>query len=128
LDEGANIDPKIPELDDDDDSLDPKSSEVKEDEEEYDVACFLPSILSLSKTSLSASPPGLAVYILYAYVRIYIYYICPCNNNVQRKLWKMETARVFFPGAKQKIDWFKEMKRKLTEQQKEWERDSWKIE
>jgi hypothetical protein len=100
LDEGANIDPKIPELDDDDDSLDPKSSEVKEDEEEYDVACFLPSILSLSKTSLSASPPGLAVYILYAYVRIYIYILyMPVQQQRSEKTLKDGNGESFFPGS-----------------------------
>jgi hypothetical protein len=93
LDEGANIDPKIPE--EDDDSLDPKSSEVKEDEEEYDVASFLPSILSLSKTSLSALH---RVLVCVYNMCTYILYTC-VQQTPSEKTLKDRNGESFFPGS-----------------------------
>ena len=61
LDEGAKIDPKIPEDEEPEDSLEPKRSEVKEDFEEQPPTCFLPSIsiylyFSSSQSFLSINP------------------------------------------------------------------------
>lgn len=112
FDEGANIDPKIPV--EEDDSLEPKSSEVKEEDD--DEACFLPSILSLSKTPLSQPLNKVLMYECIFYVLSTTQF----NNHRQRKPQRKRNGGVFLqePNRKRR----KETKWKQTEQQKEWER------
>lgn len=52
MDEGAKIDPKIPDDDEAEDSVEPKRSVVKEEDEEDEPICFFPSIV-LNYLSLS---------------------------------------------------------------------------
>lgn len=112
FDEGANIDPKIPV--EEEDSLEPKSSEVKEEDD--DEACFLPSILSLSKTPLSQPLNKVLMYECIFYVLSTTQF----NNHRQRKPQRKRNGEVFLqePNRKRR----KETKWKQTEQQKEWER------
>lgn len=77
FDEGANIDPKIP--DEDEDSLEPKSSEVKEED---DPICLLPSIFSVISTQ--NPPPLLSLYIPQS-LKGKVIYVCLFEATVKKK-------------------------------------------